>query len=882
MRAVLLAFVAGCWVLQQQAALPSAWPWLWPSAAGAIGLAGAWLLLRWRRRHGRGVEEGRASSGGVRERCAAVVVVMGMAGLALAAGFGWAAWRAELRVEEWLDPALTGRDIAVEGMVAGLPDVASQGTRFRFAVTRSDVERLPPRLLLTWRDAPEALQPGQRYRLTVRLRRPRGLANPHGFDYAYWLLSEGIGATGYVRAGASLDEAGLMSGPILGPIPWPIRIEAWRARLRDHLRAALPPDARFGAVLVALVIGDQRGIAQADWEVFRRTGIAHLVSISGLHITMISGAAGALAQALWRRSFGLGRRLRRPLPLVWPAQQAALVVAVLTALGYGLIAGMQVPAMRTVSMLAVGALALWSGRAPPASVVLAWAAGVAVAIDPWAVMSPGFWLSFGAVAAIFLAAREAHRAPAEGWRARAVAALVATLTAAARTQWAVTIGLVPLTLLLFGQVSVVSAIANAVAIPVVSLLVTPLALAASVLPGTLATPLLAVAHTAMAWLTGALAWLAAPAWAVWEVAHAGPVVLALATLGAATVLAPRGRPVAVRPHPRSRAPPHPPALGTGMGTGTGTATASARERWFMRLPPRWCGAVLMMPMLMAGRAPVAAGEVRITALDVGQGTAVLIETKARALLYDTGPAYASGASAGGQVIVPFLRAMGVRRLDSLVVSHEDADHAGGVRDVLAAVPVEARLTASPPDHKLLAGADVAAPGARQWQPCTAGAAWTWDGVRFAFLHPPSADLANPRLSSNARSCVLRVATAHRSMLLTGDIGVREERGLVAAVPPEQLRADVLLVPHHGSGTSSSAAFLRAVRPQAAVFQLGFANPYRHPREDVWQRYGREDVARYRTDETGAVSIVTDGPRLTISPYRQQVRRYWRDAPPAPR
>lgn len=859
MRAVLVAFVAGCWWLQQQAVLPSAWRWGWQALAGAIGVAALTYAVRCR--HERLTGEGDASIVGVWMWRAAVV------GLACAAGFGWAAWRADSRMADWLDPSLAGRDIELHGMVAGLPDVASQGTRFLFAVTGGQEARLPPRLLLTWRDAPETLQPGQRYRLTVRLRRPRGLANPHGFDYAYWLLGEGIGATGYVRAGAPAEGA--------GPLPWAIRVQAWRASLRDRLRAALPPDARFGAVLVALVIGDQRGIATEDWEVFRRTGISHLVSISGLHITMISGAAGALALALWRRSFGLGRRLRRPLPLLWPAQQAALVVAVLTALGYGLIAGMQVPAMRTVSMLAVAALALWSGRAPPASVVLAWAAGVAVVIDPWAVMSPGFWLSFGAVAAIFLAAREPpQRARAEGRWQKARAAVTATLAGAARTQWAVTVGLVPLTLLLFGQVSVVSCLANAVAIPVVSLLVTPLALAGAVTPVIVARPLLAIAHTAMTWLSDALGWLAAPAWAVWEAAQPGPVWTVLASAGVVLVLMPRERAAGVRAAKPSG----------------GTHPARRPRRPSVRAPPRWCGALLMMPMLLAGRAPVPDGEVRVTALDVGQGTAVLVETKAHALLYDTGPGYPSGASAGGQVIVPWLRAMGVRRLDALMVSHEDADHAGGVREVLAAVPVGRRLTGAPLDHGLLIGpaatdgstASSTASNAAPWQPCEAGAAWTWDGVRFTILHPSASDLGSARLASNARSCVLRVATAQRRLLLTGDISVREELRLLATVPPEDLRADVLLVPHHGSGTSSGAAFLRAVQPEAAVFQLGFGNRYRHPRDDVWRRYGREGIARYRTDETGAVSIVTAGPRLTISSYRQRERRYWRDAPGAPR
>ena len=831
MRMLLVAFVAGCWLLQQQGDLPRHAGWL-GGAALAAGLAGGvWALGR---RHG---------------RLARPACLLCGAALAVLLGVGWAAWRADVRIDRWLRPELAGRDLVVEGIVAGLPDEAPHGTRFLFRVERWPEDApgaaWPDRLLLTWRDAEASgandvgktgmLQPGQRYRLTVRLRRPRGLANPHGFDYAYWLLAAGVHATGYVRVGSPLAAG--------GPVPWPVRIAMWRAGVREHLRGALPAEARYAPVLIALVIGDQRGIAQADWDVFRRTGISHLVSISGLHITMIAGAAGALARLLWRHSFGLGRRLRRPLPLLWPAQQAALVVTVLTAAGYGLIAGMQIPALRTVSMLIVAAVALWSGRAPPVSVVLAWAAGVAVAIDPWAVMSPGFWLSFGAVAVIFLHARDGPEDEATPCARRWLARLRSRLVDAARTQWAVTIGLVPLTLLLFGQVSLVSCVANAVAIPLVSLVATPLALAGAALPVPLATLVLGLAHAVLDWLVSGLAWLAAPGWAVWEAAHPGWWRTGLAACGVWLLLVPR------------------------------------RPSWpgTMRPIPRYGGVLLMVPMLAAGRAHVPDGEVRVTALDVGQGTAVLVQTRRHALLYDAGPAYVSGTSAGAQVVVPFLRASGIRRLDALMVSHEDADHAGGVRDVLQTLPVGLRLTAAPRGHPLLPGQ-----GGADWSSCVAGASWQWDGVRFEVLHPSAEALAAGRLASNARSCVLRVATASRSLLLTGDIGVGEELALIDRVPAGQLRADVLLVPHHGSGTSSHVAFLRAVRPQAAIFQLGFANRYRHPREDVWRRYERAGIARYRTDEAGAVSVATAGDALAVVPYRQQHRRYWRDGPPAPR
>jgi len=796
LRVLLLAFVAGCWTLQQQAGLP-------PGGWFAVGGAAAAVLLAI-----------------VVARPPTTAARLLAAGLAFACGFAWAGWRADLRMAAWLPATLEGAQVDVTGVVAWLPAGTTPGMRFAFDVERG-AEPLPARILLSWREAPTDLRPGQRYTFDVRLRRPRGLANPHGLDYAYWLLAHGYGATGHVAA--VRDGPALPASTRFG---W--RVEAARAAIRDRMYAALPGDARFGAVLVALAIGDQRGIRAEDWRLFARTGTGHLVAISGLHIGLVAGLAGGLVYWLWRHSLGFGHRLRRPLPLRLPARKAALVAMVVTACAYGLLAGMQVPAQRTLAMLMVAALATWSGRAPPPSLVLGWAAFAAVALDPWAVLSAGFWLSFGAVAAIFLMAQRGPASPAGGWRGRVLNALAN----AARTQWAVTIGLVPATLLLFQQVSVVSPLANALAIPVVSFVVTPLALLGAVAPHWLAAPALAVAHAVMTWLAVPLAWLAAPDWAVWQSARPGPMALGLAVLGLPFWFVPRVFGRRTRLH----------------------------------------GALCLLPLVFSGREPVRHGEFRAAMLDVGQGTAVLVETQSRALLYDSGPAgRVPGASAGARVVVPHLRGVGVGRLDLVMISHEDADHAGGALDILAALPVASLQGSAPAGHPLLGDGD--------WQACVAGQQWEWDGVRFDVLHPPAAASQNEAVGSNARSCVLRVATAHRTLLLTGDIGKAEEAALIRTAP-DSLRADVLVVPHHGSGTSSSREFLLAVAPEAAVFQVGYANRYRHPRADVWRRYAREGIDRYRTDLDGMVTMETDGAGYTLSAFREVRPRYWRArAPP---
>jgi competence protein ComEC len=252
---------------------------------------------------------------------------------------------------------------------------------------------------------------------------------------------------------------------------------------------------------------------------------------------------------------------------------------------------------------------------------------------------------------------------------------------------------------------------------------------------------------------------------------------------------------------------------------------------------------------------------------------VLVRTRSHALLYDAGPAYASGSSAGAQVVAPLLRGDGVGRLDQLMVSHEDSDHAGGVADVAAVVAVAARSTGAPAGHPLLGA------GAGQWPPCAAGQQWEWDGVRFSVLHPLPEQAQQPAIASNARSCVLRVDTAAHSLLLTGDIGVAQERALIDRLPAGALHADVLVVAHHGSATSSGAAWVQAVGPSAAVFQLGYANRYRHPSAEVWERYGRAGILRLRTDETGAVTMDTAPAGYALTMFRQAQPRYWWSRPP---
>lgn len=844
MRSAILGFVGGAAWLQMQPDLPGMWTWLALAAGLLVLCLGKKFLPR------------RAWMDWMTQPA------WRMAGLAAAgalAGFLWAALLAHYYLREELPPAWEGRDITLIGTIDSLPNRFERGIRFNFSVERvlpeggegggegdaaAVIPVVPSRLALSWyggfrgedTETVPGLLPGERWQLTVRLRRPHGNANPHGFDYEVWLLEQGLRATGTVRPDRRLNHKNRQLDDFVPGFS--NAVERSRHWLRERIVTALPGQ-QYAGVIVALVVGDQRAIAQSDWQVFNRTGIGHLISISGLHITMVAGLFAGLFGFLWRRSFFT----RAQLPLLLPTQKAAALAGVAMALTYVLLAGFGVPAQRTLYMLTVVALALWFDRLTSVSHVLCLALGVVIFLDPWAVLWPGFWLSFGAVAAILytgvgrvamprvMAPEHAAAAAARtGRRADAVAplrqrwqALRESLRQAGRTQYAVTLGLVPLTMLLFGQVSLVSPVANALAIPLVSFIVTPAALVGSVLPAPLSGWILVAAHECVVWLAQAMAWLAALPAAVWSAPLPAWGIFAAALAGTAWLLAPRG--------------------------------------W----PLRWLGLAGWLPLLLNVPAAPQAGQLWVTAFDVGQGTALLIETPGRRLLYDTGPVYSPDSDGGSRVILPYLKARGINRLDAMVVSHSDTDHAGGALSLLDEIAV-GWVSSSMADDSQIARA------AAEHRRCQAGQAWEWDGMRFEMLHPSPESYDNPHLKPNSRSCTLKISHGAHAILLPGDVERIDEAELLEA-QGERLRATVLLAPHHGSGTSSTRNFLQAVAPQLALFQVGYRNRYQHPKREVYERYGDLGIHRLRSDESGAVTL-RFGKAMEVAEYRGEHARYW--------
>jgi competence protein ComEC len=804
MRSTILGFVAGvAWLQAQASLLPQFFIWL------LIALA---ILLAFSLR--------------AVHRPACRIPMLLSCGAMI--GFAWAALFAQHYLTEELPKNWEGRDITVIGTIDSLPVRFQQGVRFNFLVERAIAEEgvtpaLPSRLALSWyggfrqgeQQAVGDVRPGERWQLTVRLRRPHGNANPHGFDYEVWLLEQKLRATGYVRS----DFKSAIRNERLDEFVPGFRnvVERARATLRDRIFDALKGE-EFAGVIVALVIGDQRAIDQSDWEVFNRTGISHLVSISGLHITMVAGLFATIVFALWRRSFFT----QASLPVVLPAQKAAALAGAAIALIYVLLAGFGVPAQRTLYMLSVVALALWFGRIANVSHVLCIALGVVAMLDPWAVLWPGFWLSFGAVAIIlYVSAGRLQADPGTGKsRGTGPAAL---LKAAALTQYAVTIGLVPFTMLLFGQVSLISPIANAVAIPVVSFIVTPTALIGSFLPAPLSGWMLGIAHFFIEWLARVLTWASEFPAAVWLAPVPSAWIFLFALAGTLWMLAPRGWPV------------------------------------------RWLGVMAWIPLFLNTPAHPKAGEMWVTAFDIGQGTALLIETERRRLLYDTGPFYSVESNGANRVIVPYLKGRGIAALDAVVISHNDNDHSGGALSLFDDIKVGWVSSSLDPDSPIVR----TAPGHRR---CMAGQAWSWDGTHFEMLYPTQAGYESVKSKPNTRSCTLKISHGSHAILLPGDIEAAQEAELVAGMP-EKLRASILLAPHHGSGTSSTLPFLSAVDPDIGLFQIGYRNRYRHPKQEVYDRYGRLGVTRLRSDDSGAVTLKI-GAQLSYSEHRKEFARYW--------
>jgi competence protein ComEC len=793
--AALLGLVSGVAVQLQQAAL-------WPLEC-YLGLLSVAIVVA--------VLAGRCLAGALR------AALWALAFAALSTGL--TGWRAVAYLQNALPPVLENQNLELVGHVSGLPRVSGRGVQFEFTVDSARLQgqavQVPSKVQLGWhapfdravldgddsgenRGALPRVQAGQRWQLTARLKRPHGLSNPHGFDLEGWMWEQGWLASGTVRTGRKYPA------PVLLPERAWTPVATARQQLRDAIFRQVP-DARAAGVLAALVVGDQASIDSTDWEVFRTTGTAHAMAISGLHITMFAVLAVWWVGGVWRV---LAHR--------WPAllyhvstPNAAAVGGLLLATAYAVLAGWGVPSQRTVLMLAVLTLLRLSGRRWPWPAVWLFAMASVLLLDPWAFLQAGFWLSFVAVGVLFASSGTDVLAP-KGLRQHLVAMV--------RTQAVVTVALAPLTLLLFGQFSLVGLVANLLVIPWVTFWVTPLAMG-----GVVMAPLWNVGAWAVQGMIWGLEWMAALPGAALE-RPALPLGLAALTVVGAVILV-------------------------------------------LRLPVAWraWGLLLAWPALTYLPPRPSLGHFELVMPDVGQGGAVLVRTAQHTLLYDTGPQQSSGNSAARRVLSPLLRGQGDRP-HRIVVSHNDSDHAGGLSTVAAQYP----------RADLWASFDTLPVAGRAATRCEAGQSWEWDGVRFTVLHPRAEDY-DLGWDDNALSCVLQVTAegekGMRVAVLSGDMSVKEEARLVQDFP--DLRVDLLVAPHHGSKTSSSAQWLDAVQPKQIVIQSGHHNRYGHPSPQVVARYDERDIPWVNSPTCGAARWRSEAP-AELDCHRVLHRRYWHD------
>lgn len=725
----------------------------------------------------------------------AAVLLCASRRLRLAASFLGGACLVGLAADRVLDDrlprSLEGETVAVVGRVLGFPDARTDP--LRFVLAPEGAPELPSRVRLSWYAAPVVPRIGETWALTVRLRRPRGFANPLHFDYEHWLFRQGIGGTGYVIAGERVPDMPVQALPAL------------RSRLAERIQAVLGRDPA-SAVLLAVTVGATHEITREEWERYAVTGTSHLMAISGMNVAMAAGGAGLLA---WVLVAPFCRRAN--------VRDIAVTAAALTAIVYAGISGFEIPVRRAMLMALLVLAGVLSRRELEGGHVLGFACLAIVVTDPLAVHAPGFKLSFAAVAILLWYARRYRRpAPHAGLPRR----LLAAAGDLAALQVTLLLGLLPLTALLFGRVSWLAPGVNLLVVPLFNLVTVPAGLLGLLLDGPLAPA--GDALLVLAWLSVRLMLLVIDRAAAWPHAQASVALLPPAML-----------PVACLPALWAAAPPGFP------GRRLAWIAAAAVLLYRPPAPPAGC--------------------FDLTVLDVGQGLSVVVRTRGHTLVYDTGPSFRSGGDTGALVVVPYLRARGVAGIDMLVISHADSDHAGGAASVLRELPV-ARLRAG---ERLRV--------ARPATACRAGQAWRWDGVRFAFLHP-----AGHGETRNDASCVLEIASGERRALLTGDIEAGGERRLLAS--GRLRRAELVVVPHHGSRTSSGSAFVERVHAREAIVSAGYDNRWGLPRGEVVERWQASGARVLNTAETGAIDYrvcPTDGAVL-LGRRRIDARRYWHE------
>jgi competence protein ComEC len=715
-----------------------------------------------------------------------------------------------------------GKPIEVTGTVISIPTHTPLQVKFEYLIESINTQPCQPvRAILSeynYGKLPsKSMKIGERWKFTVRLKKPRGFWNPGSFDYEIWLLQRSITVTGTIIRSTRSEL--LAKGLTSQYTPWMLRysllnqIFKVRACLSKRIRLAIEDTTHIG-LLNALVIGEREEISDAHWAIMRATGTNHLFAISGLHVGFVGGFAYGIVALIWRRLGGWC--------LYIPMQQAAYFSAWLVALIYGVISGFALPVQRALIMLTVFITALlqrrvlptWKGWCLALILVLAW--------NPFTVLSESFWLSFGAVAIIFYGLGERLPVLSKNntpyWKR--------LWDKWGYTQWVISLGLIPMTVWFFNQVPLLGFFANLIAIPWTGFLVLPISLiGALIFPlwPQLATLCIKLGYQALLLLWKFLAYVAAnPLSVVWMNIPTAWILISV-SISVLLLISPYGFPT----------------------------------RYYL-------ACISLLPLLLSKTPGPQHGEIWLTLLDVGQGLAVVVRTHTHVLLYDTGPCFGKNWDAGNSIIVPYLNQLGIRNIDKLIVSHGDMDHSGGAASIVQSLCVRSMISSEP---ERLSVKKVAR--------CSQGQMWVWNGVKFTILHPPSSN----EFKSNDRSCVLQIDNGTHRILLPGDIHRKGEKSLLQNYP-EIGQVSVLVAPHHGSRTSSSEAFVKATRPKFVLFATGYRNRFKFPHTKIMQRYKQYGSQLYSTAQEGAITIKLgiSEPVIKLESYSRIHPRFWRKIP----
>ena len=698
-------------------------------------------------------------------------------------GFAWMGVFSHTLMNQGLDEEFLNQPIETRGFVVSLPSSSVQKSIFLYKV----VEPFSAEVRLSWYGVDRTkLVVGDEWMLTVKLKHNNGLRNQGGFDYEKWLFANKISATGYVRTNESNKILSSSNTALIH-------------QLRQSIRTTLSPylqELDFSGVINALVLGDRSLIEDKHWLLFQQTNTTHLSVISGLHIGLISTLLFFIASFVWR--------LSRRLVIVIPAQVVGAFFGIVGALSYALIAGFSIPTQRAFIMASVAFLSIILRTQYSVWTLYALAMMLVLLFNPLSVYDVGFWLSFYAVGVILYSVSLLKNKSG--------------LLKLIYLQLLICVAMLPITLWFFQSSSSLSGLANLIAIPTFSFIVTPISLLGALFSiaevSVLAQLCFDIADKTLSLLALFLQQISNLSFNRLHFMPASTLDLFILVLGTCLLILPRG------------------------------------------LKLRRATLLLIAIPIFASHTNIPSKTALIDVLDVGQGLSVIVRTKNHTLVYDTGSRSPSGFNMGDAALIPFLIANQVNSIDTVIISHGDNDHIGGLQAIINNFTISKILSSVP--NKI--------PG--PVERCHSGQSWVWDDVQFDILSPTS----NTTFEGNNASCVLKISSADASLLLTGDIEKKAEKALLENTSIS-LDVDVILTPHHGSKTSSTEAFIQAVSPAIAISSAGYKNPYKHPATLIVERYKNNGAVVFDTSCSGQLSFVLDN-EITIREYRKNQRLFY--------